>query len=185
MIHNRLLPWGLVITALVAALAGPVASARRAAADARRELRHHAELARQVATLRAIPTAIDASQSDPDDRAALATLVSASLGQSGIPATALSSLSPESAATQRADRELALVTRRATLVLTPVTLPQLGRFVQAWREQSPSWTIGRVDVDPRPGDVKNISTTGGDMPLRVSLGLERTEVRELKDPGAR
>jgi hypothetical protein len=94
--------------------------------------------------------------------------ISAVLSAAGLPASAMSSLSPE-AESPIGDSELLARRTRATLTLGGVTLPQLGSFLSAWRSREPQWTIANLDLSPQGGKGES---AGGDMPLRVVIGLE-------------
>lgn len=115
----------------------------------------------------------------------LTAAVSGALAAAGLPASTLASLSPESenaeilnpgaggAGGKGGDGgvRIALARRRATLVLTPVSLPQLGRFLSAWRDRAPQWTPVRIDLEPRQ-DGKAQAAPGSDLPLRVTIAIE-------------
>jgi hypothetical protein len=147
------------------------------------EYRGLARSAEELARLRGADQ--PGSQADTQDaEPKLATAVTGALGAAGLPASALASLSPESesgellrqgarGASTTGARTM-LVRWRATLVLTPLTLPQLGRFLTTWRERSPQWTPSRIDIEPRrEKDVQ----PGADLPLRVTVGLESVTVQ--------
>ena len=70
--------------------------------------------------------------------------------------------------------------QRATLTLTPITLPQVGSFLEAWRSAEPRWTIASIDLSPS-GKSNNLSQRGTqgsaltdstDLALRAVLVLE-------------
>jgi hypothetical protein len=103
----------------------------------------------------------------------LAPQVSAAISAAGLPASAMLSLSadpemPAPAKGIQANR------RRATLVLAPVTLPQLGAFLQTWRQRQPAWVISQLDVSPEPEGKKkdDAAMVGGDLPLRSVMTFE-------------
>lgn len=64
--------------------------------------------------------------------------------------------------------------RGASLVLTNLTLPQLGSFLAAWREREPRWIVAKIDL--APAQRKAQSNAGGDLPVRAVLGLEYMSV---------
>lgn len=145
----------------------------RVASDAQELSRlRTAELAREGGGGRGAPSDSPAPQ--------LAPAVSGALASCGLPAAALSSLSPESESIEQAagaPHAVRMIRARATLVLTPVTLPQLGRFLQAWRERSPRWTVTRLDIEPRFATAgqaagQAAASPGADLPLRVVIGIE-------------
>jgi hypothetical protein len=128
-------------------------------------------IVRQVADLEAArPVAAQWRQ-----RRRPASGLAANLGQTlsacGIAPTALVNVSPqpesplESASSTNAD----LRRQRAALTLYPVTLPQLGAFLEAWRAREPYWTVTTIDVSP---DAAAKLPGGGDLPLRVVMNME-------------
>lgn len=60
---------------------------------------------------------------------------------------------------------------RAVVTLSPVTLPQLGTFLAAWREREPGWTVSSLDLSPQTDKAEG-KAGGRDLPLRVVIGLE-------------
>ena len=105
----------------------------------------------------------------------LAPEVSAALGASGLPASAMASLSadPETAGTPGASAAgIQVRHRHATLVLGSVTLAQLGTFLQTWRQRQPAWTVSMMDVSPEPNGAALKAQTGGDLPLHAVLTME-------------
>ncbi|MBC7834178.1 MAG: hypothetical protein H7Y88_03640 [Phycisphaerales bacterium] len=125
---------------------------------------------RQILAARAAMPSLPA---DGADSSALATRLSTVLSSCGIPASSLSSLTPDTTA-QAAPGTVA-VRRRAGLTLTGITLPQIGRFLDAWRTAEPAWVAASIDVTPEhqrtppaPG-----GPGGGDLPLRAVISLER------------
>ncbi|HYE63785.1 MAG TPA: hypothetical protein VD997_17470 [Phycisphaerales bacterium] len=53
------------------------------------------------------------------------------------------------------------------LTLDPITLPELGRFLQEWRAAEPAWTVSTIDLTPTSNQAK-----GGQKPLRAALFIE-------------
>jgi hypothetical protein len=167
---TRTVPAWIVVAALSAgavALAGQRAAASRAAA-----LREHAELerlatqARELRSLRAAAASPESAKATPG----LASRVGTALSRAGLPASCLSSLSPEAQSVQRLEGSRVGARRqRATLVLTSLTLPQLGSLLQTWRTDEPAWMITGVEVAAAQGPPP---PTGGDLPLRAVLVLE-------------
>jgi len=157
--------------------------ARAAQLEAARSL---AESASELARLRAAsPT--DTAPGEPEPK--LATRISTALAAAGLPASALASLSPESENVEPVTQTAVLVRRRATMVLTSVSLPQLGRLLAAWRDRSPEWTPTRIDLEPAPSagssrrDAPSSAVQpGADLPLRITLSIEsvRAESRQAK-----
>jgi hypothetical protein len=110
----------------------------------------------------------------------LAPRISAALSAAGLPATAMSSLSPE-AESQVGEAALGARRSRAVLTLAPVTLPQLGAFLAAWRSREPHWTVSSLDLAPLGGTAKE--SPGGDLPLRAVIGLETLFVDRPEQAG--
>lgn len=142
--------------------------------------------ARELVALRSAHTSRHGSSAAADaPPPKLSPAITTALASSGLPAQTLASLSPESATRERIDGAgtlnspfTSLIRRRATLVLTPLTLPQLGRFLDTWRKQGAPeasgavgepWVISRIDVEPRRDGQP---TPGADLPLRATLVME-------------
>lgn len=175
---NFALPAWLAVGAVsvgAVGFAGHMASsAHAAAAAASSELARTADQARQLLVIRA------ASSSPAAKRASsgLAQRVTASLSRAGLPASALSSLSPEAQSVQ-VDGDTHVKRQRATLVLASLTLPQLGAFLDAWRTAEPDWNVSSIDLSPAaPGGAPPGASTGGDLPLRSVLTLESVSIEE-------
>ncbi|HYE03385.1 MAG TPA: hypothetical protein VD963_09140 [Phycisphaerales bacterium] len=149
----------------------PARSARERAAAACAELVRAESDVREIMALRAgLP---EWTRRRPSD-AALAPSVSAALGAAGLSASVLSSLTVNDPAAGESDAPAAR--RRATLALTSLTLPELGRFLRAWREREPDWVIASLDIGPEPDRTRpRRSAAPGvaeDLPLRAMIGLE-------------
>jgi len=125
----------------------------------------------QLKQLASMPSAIGSHASD--DNRTLAARVASVLADSGLPRDRLDSLSPESQ--QPLSNNTTLARRRASLTLSPVTLPELGRFLDHWRQAERAWTVTAIDLNPQR---QSASTVGGDLPLRVLITLETMSVRE-------
>ncbi len=70
---------------------------------------------------------------------------------------------------------------RASASLTGVTLPKLGRLLEAWRLAAPAWTVTQIDSTPlRLSPIDAASCAGSDLPLRVSLTVERLTATGLQ-----
>jgi hypothetical protein len=103
----------------------------------------------------------------------LAPRVSAALSACGLPATAMASLSPEaeSAVGGGGTGDVTARRTRAVMTLAPVTLPQLGNFLEAWRSREPEWGVASIDLSPQSGR-EGAAGGGGDLPLRAVIGVE-------------
>ncbi|MCL4743435.1 MAG: hypothetical protein KJZ54_14660 [Phycisphaerales bacterium] len=151
--------------ALVGA-ASPIASTAPAFLAARAAARHELTIAhdaardvRRIVELRAaLPTP------HTGDESPLARRVGAALAAAGLDAGTLADLSPEAHLPSAG-----LVRRRATLTLTGVTLPEVGRFLAAWREAEPGWTVTAADLTP---ESSRTAPPGADRPLRAVLTVE-------------
>jgi hypothetical protein len=105
--------------------------------------------------------------------AGLSQRLGAALQAAGLPAQALSGVQAQ--AEPAGPPELRAARLRAGVTLTGLTLPQVGRFLAAWREREPRWTASSVDLSPEPprgGAGGAAARTGGDLPLRVAVTLE-------------
>jgi hypothetical protein len=162
-------------SAAAVAITGRIATrSRGAAATAQSELALVAKEAQELVTLRAAA----ASPAARHASAGLAQRVGAALTRAGLSASCLSSLSPEAQSmVAMTDGQPRLTRQRATLVLTSLTLPQLGAFLDAWRSGEPDWTVTGLDVSPA-GGAGPVQSTGGDLPLRVVLALESVTAEE-------
>ena len=166
-----------------------VAHARRAADRELARFHQVSTDARELVTLRTAHATRRGPSASPDaPPPKLSPAITAALASSGLPAQTLASLSPESATREWIDSSASgaaaspiaahIIRRRATLVLTPLTLPQLGRFLDTWRKQTAPdaqgsagdpWTVSRIDVEPRRDGQP---TPGADLPLRATLVME-------------
>jgi hypothetical protein len=126
------------------------------------------------------------SSSRPQTQEALASRLSAALGSVGLPASSLANLSvqsdPEGAAIAST---LRIHRRRATLVLSHVTLPRLGAFLQTWRTSEPDWIPSSIDAAPEPATHADAPPApGADLPLRVVIAFESLSVQPISQAGA-
>lgn len=178
-----------MIIAVLVVHAPRLAHARRAAEREVARFHQVSTDARELVTLRSAHAARHGSSAAPDaPPPKLSPAITAALASSGLPAQTLASLSPESATRERIEGggsgiaaqapAASIIRRRATLVLTPLTLPQLGRFLDIWRKQAvpdsrgsagEPWTVSRIDVEPRRDGQP---TPGADLPLRATLVME-------------
>jgi hypothetical protein len=86
------------------------------------------------------------------------------LADAGLPSSALTNLSPARVAPRDG-----VLHRRATLMLEAVTLPQLGRFLDAWRSHEPAWTVSCIDLSP---ETRSQTPPGADLPIRAVITIE-------------
>lgn len=148
-------------------------------------------LARSASELARLRAESPIGRAPPPGGPTLTARVSAALAAAGLPVSALDSLSPESQNIERATDAADLVRRRATMVLTPVTLPRLGRFLAEWHDGSPEWTPTRIDLEPiiadagpsrrapapSPGSGPGSANPGADLPLRVTVAVESVSLQ--------
>jgi len=174
MTRPQLIGWCLVLTAGVGAVipCGRAAlGARRAADVAHDRLIAATAQARELAALRTMT---------PRERrpgSGLASRVSAALTRCGLQASALSSLSPESAFAEGG--EGGTKRQRAVLALDGATLPQVGSFLEAWRNAEPEWVVSSVELAPQTGKTVAPPTPGGDLPLRAVIAVEAVYVEKI------
>lgn len=103
----------------------------------------------------------------------LAREVSAVLAAAGLPASTLTSLSPDNGAPLPGDGGLTQL--RAGLTLSAITLPQLGRFLAEWRRRQAGaggWTVTAIDLVPETEKGPAADAAARDLPLRAVMNLE-------------
>ncbi len=166
---KRGLFWALAVAILV------FTSARAARAHARRAESKQAlttveAQARELVRLRG--SARDSSLSARPE-GGLAGKVARALASSGLLGSALQSLSPEAESTDKG-----LVRQHATLTLSGPTLPQVGKFLDAWRTAEPEWIISGLDLSPA-----GTGTPGADVPLRAVVTMDAVFRGSPKFPG--
>ncbi len=156
------------------------AAAQHSAATNRLErLQSHA--ATLVSARSALPDwaarAITPGQKQSTD--ALAPRVSAALSSSGLTPAALANLSVQSAPEgPLIAGGLRLHRRRATLVLSQVSLPRLGAFLQTWRAAEPDWRPTAIDASPETlSRADKPPAPGADLPLHIVLSLESLSIQ--------
>lgn len=127
----------------------------------------------------------------------LAALLSETLASCGVGRATLANVSPQPATeVLGAPGTEGLKRQRATFTLAPITLPQLGAFLDAWRTREPNWIVATIDVAPEPGRLENqtpptkdletagrkteAGDVGGDLPLRAVLTLDAVYLDDPK-----
>lgn len=173
---SPLLSWSVAAALGASALwlAGARASAAHAALD-----REHAALASitakagEIARLRrALPEIPPQAETSP-----LSERVPAVLASCGLPASVLAGVAPGGEVIVKGpDGEPRAERTSATVNLRGLTLPQLGRVLEAWRSGESSWVPVRLELAPVTG--QRVGPAGGDLPLRVTMGLERLQMIE-------
>lgn len=143
-------------------------SARRAAQHAGVRLVQVADSVKALRQLREVTTS-GATGRRPTP--GLTGQVTDVLAHAGIPLAAMTSLAPEAETELGRIGDTVRMRQAARLGLEPITLPQLGQFLQAWRAQHPEWTIASLQLTPLPGrQARSARTTPG--PLRVYMVME-------------
>jgi hypothetical protein len=160
--------WALTIAgcALGLALLGSrAAHARDRAAAAREQYLQVCSDLKELATL--------AARADPRLAAAgaqpLSSRLSAAAAQAGLPASCISSVSPEAQLVKTTGSGARVLQRRAAVALAGLTLPQFGGLLEQWRHANPDWVVTAIDITPAPGPPP---AAGGDLPLSIGLTLE-------------
>jgi len=92
----------------------------------------------------------------------LAGKVSQGLSRSGLAPSVMQSLSPEAESSDKG-----LVRQHVTLTLAGLTLPQVGKFLDAWRSNEPNWVVSGLDLSPA-----GAGTPGADLPLRAVITMD-------------
>jgi len=119
--------------------------------------------------------------------AGLAPRVADALAAAGLPSSLLDNLSAQ------ADSSVAGVnvsaqpgaptvkSRKATLTLASITLPQLGRFLESWRSREPDWVVSNIDLSlvmlttgttPSRAPSTPPGEPSGELPLRAVISIE-------------
>jgi hypothetical protein len=135
----------------------------------------------QAASLASLRLSVPAPAGNNTVQGGLAQRLSAALVVAGIPASALSALSPESEVP--VDRSgSGRKRRRAAVTLVSVTLSQVGALLDTWRQREPAWVITSVDLSPQAGAAPPAGGGGGgELPLRIVVALE---INETAPPGS-
>lgn len=166
-----------VSTLSIGAAARQLRSARLEAKRAHSSLNAVLPQVREIATLRAA-TPDWSNRAKPST--ALAPAAAAVVASCGLPEGVLSNVAPDSG-TRIGEGPVAVTRQRATLTLLPITLPEVGRFLAAWREAEPDWTVVSIDLAPQH---RATVTPGGDLPLRAVLVIEAFFM-QLADSGGK
>lgn len=154
--------WAVAFVGAAAPIAATAPGFFAARAAARHDLSRAHDAARDAR--RIVERRVALPTSDARDESPLARRVGAALASAGLDAGTLADLSPEAHLPSAG-----LVRRRGTLTLTGVTLPEVGRFLAAWREAEPAWTVTAADLTP---ESSRAAPPGADRPLRAVLTVE-------------
>jgi hypothetical protein len=114
----------------------------------------------------------------PDNEPALAQRFTAAATSAGVPPASVEAFTPAPSAVidiaPGPKHGPKIVRARATASLTSVTLPLLGRLLDSWRTAAPGWTVTQIEITPlRLAPAEAARYAGSDLPLRVSLTVER------------
>lgn len=153
--------WVTTIVMVIVLVGGAARAASRAHGELGRELQRQQLLdasLSEYAALRARPAPTRSSTM-------LAERLGVVLQSKGLPASTMATFTPQP--DQRAD---GLVRRKASFVLSSITLPQLGTFLNAWRRAEPVWVISSIDLAVAAG--AGSASASGDIPLSCSLTIE-------------
>jgi hypothetical protein len=133
--------------------------------------------AREVAAIHAAAPPESRRHKPP---AGLATHVADVISRSGLTQSTLQNLSPE---TESGLGATGLRKETAKLTLEPLTLAELGRFLQEWRAAEPIWTVASIDITPTPTPTRGRAAT--DRPLRAVIGIETVFANDASKEGNR
>ena len=110
----------------------------------------------------------------------LAASLSETLTGRGVPASTLVSVTPQPESAVQGPGAEQLTRQRAAFTLSPITLPQLGGFLEAWRVREPYWTVSGIDVGPEQRSAAK-SPPGGDLPLTAVITLDAVYLDDAKE----
>jgi hypothetical protein len=146
------------------------------ARNARRDLAHVTQQATHLVSLRRAAPEVPERQ-----ESGLAPRVAGAMSAAGLATSVLQSLSPDS----RSGEPGARVSRqRATLSLSGLSLPQVGKFLDAWRTAEPHWIVSSIELSPIAASNGLPSALGTDLPLRAVVTIEGLFKEPASRPGA-
>lgn len=135
--------------------AGLRAARAEAALDA--AVDRHRSITAAAAELRVLTSAAPTVATSAKAQTNISGQVTDALVEAGLAPSLLTTLSPESDSSlpTPANAPAAATYRRqaARLTLEPITMPDLGRFLNAWRRQQPQWTVASINVTPASGPI--------------------------------
>jgi hypothetical protein len=178
------LAWLFVLGASAAALVLAWQAYAHAKDRAALELHGGTLLATQLRELERVRPVTNEWQGRKRPASGLATRLGETLTGCGIAASSLANVSPQpEMAVQGPPGTESLKRQRASFMLVPITLPQLGSFLDAWRTREPHWTVASIDVAPETGkrdERSQVGGAGGDLPLRVVITLDAVYMDDLE-----
>jgi len=178
MIRHVVMLWILATIALGCAITLSCAAALRAYRSLGIASIRLSETIRDAGTITEIRARLPAYSLRDEARGSLTPRVTTAMERAGLPAATLVSLSPQAESGLAREGGVQLSSRRATLMLSNLSLPQLGRFLDAWRSTEVAWLPVSIDLSPASGKPPD---AGGDLPLRVVITIES---RSLKEAGS-
>lgn len=159
--------WGGATLASAITLAVTVPGAVRAFDSANAELKSLRSTVTHAETLVALRSQLPTKGAIEESQRTLAERVASAIADAGLSSPALANLSPEpQVGAGNAAR------RRAALTLAPITLPEFGRFLDAWRRREPDWIVTSIDLSPEARGNASSRAPGGDLPLRAVVTIE-------------
>lgn len=172
--------WMVVLVAVAVGLAVTGRGYAVAKGRAGVALVRHGMVVRQVEELERTRLAAEDWRLRERPASGLAANLGQTLAACGIPPQALVNVAPQpETPVDGPFGGTALRRQRATFMLTPVTLPQLGAFLESWRTREPYWTVASIDVSPEAN--QGGLAAGGDLPLRASLTVDAVYLAERKE----
>ena len=148
--------------------------------DAALTVRRAAQIAVHVGELERIRPIAARWQERKRPASGLAASLGETLTGCGVPASTLVSVTPQSESAVQGPGAEQLKRQRATFTLHPITLPQLGAFLDAWRGRERYWTVSGIDVGPDQRSAAK-SPPGGDLPLSAVLTLDAVYLDDAKE----
>lgn len=145
-------------------------AAQNAVTDARNE---YVRVSNTYRSVREVEQSTPAFLEDDDSRGSLTQRISTCLQAAGLSTGLLASLSPQASSQVYSQSGIQVSRRRATLVLTGITLPQLGGFLQVWKSTEKAWSVSSIDLSPSLHKAQDSSVS---LPLRVVLSLQSADI---------
>lgn len=108
--------------------------------------------------------------------------LTAALVEAGLPAAILRDAAPGEDAPLALDTDRRYRRQNMRVTLDPVTLPQLGLFLDTWRRRQPEWTTTTIQLTPIID--KSAKSAGALRPLRAALVMEATYLDLPQGPSA-
>lgn len=171
--RTEIVLWTFASVMSLAALAYSAGAVRKAKGEYDEAISALQTTRRQVATLQTLQAALPIDPRASSAEPGLATRVTSTLERAGLSAGVLANFSPGNTVVVGSAGEIRVTRGRATIALAGLTLPQAGRFLDAWRMAEPKWVPTSIDLSPA---VTRAPEVGGDLPLRVVIVIESLQV---------